>query len=374
VIRLASIAALALAALVAAAGDASAHLGNISYADFEVSGRDVALRFRYAAHVTPGLPAGQPLPAGRAAWLGLEGRIEDWIAKNSSVVSGGRPCRFGIDNLVGPDANLDLEIEGGWTCEGGDITGLRIDFHPLAEVLNDWQTIASMKLGGQSASTVFTAEASHWDVGDAVGQPVPATGGGGQAAPPSPGSESAFTRFFRLGVWHIWTGYDHLLFLLAVLLAGGGIRRLAAIVTSFTVAHSITLGAAATGLVHLPVAPVEAGIALSIVYVALEDIFELGADRRALVTFCFGLVHGFGFASVLAESALPASGILVPLLAFNLGVEAGQLAVVLAVMPPLTLLLRSTHGRRIKVGISALVALAGATWAVERIAAIVRGG
>ncbi len=331
-------------------------------------GNEVLLKFKYAAHVTPGIPAGQLAPTTRVQLLGLQDGIEKWLTSTTSVQSGGRPCRLAIDNLVGPDRNLDLEIYVVWTCEVPEVRGLVIDFHPLEVARNDWQTIASLRLAGQTFSTVFTQEATRWRVGESEPSSAAAGAAGDQ------GGGSTFARFFSLGVWHIWTGYDHLLFLFAVLLAGGGLARLAAIVTSFTLAHSITLGAAATGLVHLPVAPVEAAIALSIVYVAAENLLDLGADRRALVTFGFGLIHGFGFASVLAETALPTGGILVPLLAFNLGVEAGQLAVVLAVVPLLAIALSSRHAQRIKFTLSALIALAGAVWAVERIAAIVAAG
>jgi len=351
---------------------ASAHLGNISYADFEVSGSEVLLRFRYAAHVTPGLPAGQPAPSTRARVLAMQSGIQRWLAATSTVEAGGKPCRLEIENLIGPDASENLQVLAIWTCHVPEIEGVRINFHPLAAVLDDWQTIASLKLGGQSYSTVLTPGATHWTIGNAG--PEVALAGSSPAATAPPQTTSAFGRFFALGVHHIWTGYDHLLFLLAVLLAGGGLARLAGIVTSFTLAHSITLGAAAMGLVRLPVAPVEAAIALSILYVAAENLLDLGADRRALVTFGFGLIHGFGFASVLAETALPAGGILVPLLAFNLGVEAGQLAVVVVVVPGLSLLLRGSSARRVKVVLSALIALAGAVWALERIAAIVGVG
>jgi hydrogenase/urease accessory protein HupE len=325
-----------------------------------VRGADVLLRFRYAAHITPGLPKGMLAPATRAQLLALEDGIDDWIRANSRIESAAGVCTFALDNLVGPDKEDNLEVTAVWTCPGTAISGLRIRFQPLSTTMNDWQTIASMKLGGRDSSTVLTPDAANW----IVGEPFTTTG-----ATTTP-SSSSFARFFSLGVHHIWTGYDHLLFLVAVLLAGGGLGRLAAIVTSFTVAHSFTLGAAATGLVRLPVAPVEAAIALSIVVVAAENILRLGADRRALVTFAFGLVHGFGFASVLSETALPPSGVVLPLLAFNLGVEAGQLAVVAVVVPLLAVVLASAHGRRVQVALSALVALAGAAWAVERIAAM----
>jgi hypothetical protein len=367
--------ALSALAVLASAGPADAHLGNISYADFRPGGKAVLLKFKYAAHVTPGWPAPENAKVTRQQVLSVQGNVEAWLRESSSMSSGGKPCTLAVDNLVGPDANDDLEVHAFWTCDVPEVRGFRLDFHPLEKVIDDWQTICSITLGGDALSTVLSPDATTWTVGDA-GPPVARAGdAAGSAAGTGVATESndggsAFSRFFVLGVEHIWTGYDHLLFLLAVLLAGGGLWRLAGIVTSFTIAHSVTLGAAATGFVTLPVEPVEAAIALSIVYVAVENLLELGRDRRALVTFTFGLIHGFGFASMLAEAGLPASGVLVPLLAFNLGVEAGQLAVVVVVVPILAVVLRGPHARTIRNALSVLIAIAGAAWAIERIVAM----
>jgi hypothetical protein len=347
---------------------AGAHLGNISYADFRASGKEVLLKLKYAAHVTPGWPVPENAKVTRQQVLAQQAPIQAWLRETTTVSSGGKPCTLEVENLVGPDANDDLEVHAYWTCDVPEVRGIRVDFHPLENVIDDWQTICSLTIGSQTYSTVLTPSATTWVVGDA-GPPV-AHAADSDAVVENDGGGSAFSRFFALGVEHIWTGYDHLLFLLAVLLAGGGIWRLPGIVTSFTIAHSVTLGAAATGMVTLPVEPVEAAIALSIVYVAAENLLGRGADRRALVTFAFGLIHGFGFASILAETGLPAGGILVPLLAFNLGVEAGQLAVVVVVVPLLSVVLRGAHAQRIRMALSVLIALAGAAWAIERIAAM----
>jgi hydrogenase/urease accessory protein HupE len=137
--------------------------------------------------------------------------------------------------------------------------------------------------------------------------------------------------YFVLGVQHILLGVDHLLFVLALLLIVKGVRRVVATVTAFTIAHSITLAAATLGLVHVPGPPVEAAIALSIVFVAAEIVHGsqgrpgLTASWPWVVAFTFGLLHGFGFAGALSEIGLPQNAIPVALLFFNLGVEAGQL-------------------------------------------------
>lgn len=154
---------------------------------------------------------------------------------------------------------------------------------------------------------------------------------------PASTSEVAWS-YLVLGVEHILGGIDHLLFVLALLLVVHGGKRIVATVTAFTVAHSITLVAATLGWVHVPVPPVEAAIALSVVFVAAEVVHGLrgrpGLTARApwLVAFAFGLLHGFGFASALAQVGLPQAAIPVALLTFNVGVEVGQLLFVGAVL------------------------------------------
>ena len=180
-----------------------------------------------------------------------------------------------------------------------------------------------------------------------------------------------------LGIEHIWLGIDHLLFLLCLLILVPERRRLIGTITAFTVAHSITLAAATLGVVRLSQAPVEAIIALSIVFVASEIAHEWqgrpGLTRRWpwLVAFAFGLLHGFGFAGALREVGLPEQAIPLALLCFNLGVETGQLAFVLAVLPLLQWGRRREKSMprwawRLPVyGIGSLAAF----WTLERIAA-----
>lgn len=156
-----------------------------------------------------------------------------------------------------------------------------------------------------------------------------------------PARQSAWSvagTYLTLGVEHILTGIDHLLFVLALLLLTKGTWRLVKTVTAFTVAHSITLGLATLGIVHVPSRPVEAVIALSIVFVAAEIVQArrgragLAAQMPWIVAFIFGLLHGFGFAGALSEVGLPEGHIPVALLFFNLGVEAGQLLFIAGVL------------------------------------------
>jgi hypothetical protein len=198
-----------------------------------------------------------------------------------------------------------------------------------------------------------------------------------------PSPWSAFIEYLRAGIWHILSGIDHLLFLLSLLLPAVLVRResrweavpiaapafanIVNVVTAFTLAHSITLALAAFDVIRLPGRLTESVIAASIIVAALNNVFPRITEGRWRIAFAFGLLHGFGFASVLAEMGLPKGARLVSLVAFNLGVEAGQLAVVLAAMP-LAYLLRSTTFYRRGVmpwGSSAIAGLA-LVWFVQR--------
>ncbi len=174
--------------------------------------------------------------------------------------------------------------------------------------------------------------------------------------------------FFRLGVEHILTGYDHLLFLAALLLPGGRFLTLLRIITAFTLAHSITLALAVLGVVTIPDRLVECVIAASIVWVALENVLlPSSASRRWVVSFLFGLVHGFGFASTLTALELPPRNLAVALLGFNVGVEAGQ-ALVVALLLPLLVWMRGWQWEpRVVRAASFAVAAVGLAWFVERL-------
>ena len=173
-------------------------------------------------------------------------------------------------------------------------------------------------------------------------------------------------QFLKLGILHIFTGYDHILFLLGLLLVGGSFLSVVKIVTSFTLAHSLTLSLAALGIVNMPARLVEAGIAFSIIYIALENLLFKQFDRRWAVSFVFGLVHGFGFANVLKQMHLPRSGLISSLFSFNAGVEVGQIAVVLLILPILGMVRRSKAHSPVVTSASAVILVAGLFWFYQR--------
>ena len=212
----------------------------------------------------------------------------------------------------------------------------------------------------------------------------------GAAAPPRPGASGSTAKapdagFVRDGVAHILTGWDHVLFLLC-LLVPSVMRRTPAgwqpvarlsdavwpvvgIVSAFTVAHSITLALAAARVVSLSPAFIEPAIAVTIILAALDNVWPIFPVRRVVVTFCFGLVHGFGFAGVLAELNLPASAFAWALLQFNVGLELGQLLIVVSATALLFLLRQRPHYRTVMIGGGSLFAmLLGLLWLIERTA------
>ena len=184
------------------------------------------------------------------------------------------------------------------------------------------------------------------------------------------GTWAVVKRFAASGVHHILIGPDHLLFLVGLLLLGGSLRRLVLVVSAFTVAHSITLSLAVLRFVTPPPWLVEPAIALSIVYVGADNLTVRGGrDVRAWIAFAFGLIHGFGFANVLREMDLPARALGWSLLSFNLGVEIGQLAVVIVVASVLSAIRSKSPetGRRLALAGSVVVIAAGAFWFVQRV-------
>ena len=190
-----------------------------------------------------------------------------------------------------------------------------------------------------------------------------------------PSGWSTFATFIREGAWHVWIGYDHLAFLLLLMLPaamGRSLRDCVAdlvrIVTAFTVAHSITLALATTGTLMPPAAPIEAAIAASIVVAGLLNLRPALSRWRVALAFGFGLVHGFGFANALAELGTGGAGLLPVLAGFNVGVELAQLSLVAVALPVLRALSGSPlYEARLLPAMSLGVAVLGATWFAQRV-------
>ncbi|GLR88487.1 HupE/UreJ family protein [Bradyrhizobium iriomotense] len=191
---------------------------------------------------------------------------------------------------------------------------------------------------------------------------------------PAPPISSTMGRYLVTGIEHIFLGYDHIAFLIAVMLWARRFIPVIKIVTAFTIAHSITLSLAALGVVIIPSRIVEPTIAASIVFVALENFLSRDIGRRWQVAFAFGLVHGFGFASALQEIGLPSDAVVPALAAFNVGVEIGQVAIVAIVLPILIALDRliatdsdkPTRAAPLVYGLSFAISVLGCYWLITR--------
>jgi hydrogenase/urease accessory protein HupE len=241
----------------------------------------------------------------------------------------------GSSNVTEPRASMvNNAYSERWTLKRpGGLSGGIIHIAGLSSTMTD-VLVRLERLDGSTQVTRLTPSSSSYMV-----QAAPAAG------------QVAVT-YLKLGVEHILGGIDHLLFVLALLILVKGMRRLIATVTAFTVAHSLTLAGATLGFVHVPGPPVEAAIALSIVFVATEIIHRrqgrVGLTERFpwIVAFTFGLLHGFGFASALSEVGLPQSAMPVALLFFNVGVEIGQLLFIAAVFTVIMLAREISHRLR----------------------------
>jgi hypothetical protein len=199
----------------------------------------------------------------------------------------------------------------------------------------------------------------------------------------SPQRGRQFAEFLTEGVWHIWKGFDHILFLLTLLFPAVILYRngrweargswqasavdILKVVTAFTVAHSVTLSLAVLGFVRVPSRVVESTIAATVLLGALNNLVPVVLERRWLVAFAFGLVHGLGFASVLADLGLHRTNLALALVGFNTGVEGGQFAIVMLFLPLAVLLRDTVFYRRVFVPVgSGVIGVVAAVWLISR--------
>lgn len=238
--------------------------------------------------------------------------------------------------------------------------------HPPRRIDLNAPMLATLAFGHQHLAEVRAPD------GTVLAEPVLHRGGpsasvelgaSGTASRPSVGA------YFQIGVEHILIGIDHLVFLLGLVVIGGKVRSLIAVITAFTLGHSLSLALATLGFWTPDPGIVEPAIALSIAYVGIENFLVSDAGGRWRITLPFGFIHGFGFAGVLAEIGVPDGAVGLALLLFNLGVEAGQLLVLAVVLPLLALLGKLPAYQRVRGPrwISAAIVIAGVYWFIERV-------
>ena len=345
------------------AGAAQAHKPSDSYLALHADGQalrgqwDIALRdLEYAI----GLDANGD---GAITWGELKakhGEIAAYALARLAVSADGKPC------ALQPGAQLvDEHSDGAYTvlqfaakCEAERYLALDVQYSLFFDLDPTHRGLLRIARPGEAITGVLSPERPRLE-----------------ASADGRSKLDQFADYLREGVWHIWIGFDHVLFLVSLLLpAVIGVARFRAslwdvfkVVTAFTVAHSITLTLAALSVVALPSRLVESAIALSVVLAALNNVWPMVRGRRWMVAFGFGLIHGFGFASVLGELGLPRDSLVLALFGFNLGVELGQLAIVAAFLP-LAYAARDTwaYRRLVFVGGSAAIVLLAILWLVER--------
>ncbi len=353
---------------------ALAHKASDSYLVLNVKGQQVTGQWDIALRdidFAIGLDANSD---GEITWGEVRARHTDisaWALGRLNIQRGGDCTLQVVEHLV--DTHSDgayavLRLTG--TCPSGT-QPLAVNYRLLFEIDQLHRGLMRLDLDGVSHTAVLAPDTGVLTI--KVGETT---------------RLAQFGQYLVEGIWHIWIGFDHVLFLLALLLPAvlvhaatlGGTRRWTGVasfrvaltevlwvVTAFTVAHSITLTLAALQIIELPSRVVESAIAASVVLAAANNIWPVVEKRRWLVAFSFGLVHGFGFASVLTELGLPKDALVLSLLGFNLGVEAGQLAI-LAVFLPVAYAMRSSalYRKGLFMGGSFLTMLVALVWLAER--------
>ena len=326
---------------------------------------DVQLSFAWADIAPLAGPAAESTRPNdaRLAVLGPElAKVAGGIVR----VSSGERALESSAPIVAAGSNSPTEVIISLRWLAVDAGALRVEFPVLANTPFGHRMMLTLDQGSEPIA-LLDARHSSWELPAMIG-PVSAIV---TKEVQTPQPHASWLSFIMLGIEHILTGFDHLCFLLALLLVAPRLRDVLTVVTTFTVAHSLTLAAAALGLVSLSSSIVEPLIAASIVYVGLENLFFRRQPRyRLALVFGFGLIHGLGFASGLAERLPGVTGFAVvpPLLGFNLGVETGQLAVA-GLLVPLIALARHRPNLflRLQPACSFLIAGAGLVWLLQRV-------
>ena len=347
--------ALGIALALFLAAPASAHPVPFSYLDLEV--QDDAVQGRMRVHLVdlaPVLGIADPHDLLEPAVINAHRQaMQRYLASRIALESGAlERAEWGEIAIVDENEALQLDFR----IPGRPAGGLSIDTDLFPRDPNHQTFVNVYEDGDLRQQFIFSSGAE------------PETYYRGTTA----GAFAVMGTFIPSGIEHILIGPDHVLFLIALLLLGGSLRRLVVIVTAFTVGHSVTLSLAALNIVTPPAWLIEPAIALSIVVVGVDNLLQRkgeGRDLRAWVAGTFGLVHGFGFANVLKEFGLPQEALGWSLFSFNVGVELGQLVIVLIVASVLALIRRRfpAADKWIVIAGSAVVIIAGAYWFVERV-------
>jgi hydrogenase/urease accessory protein HupE len=321
--------------------------GKVLYGDIGMAGRELARWLPAVDTDHDGVIDPAELAAGRDA-------VARALLAGVTVEADAKPCPGSLERTWVLEGEGGIVFQVRYACpENPDRLTLAA---PMLDALTPGHRhLARVFRSGKAQTKVLDRARAAWTLDEAS---------------PASSSTGIAWSMLKLGVEHILTGADHLVFLLGLLLVGGRLRSLLAAVSAFTLAHSITLALASLSVFVPSPRLVEPAIALSIAYVGLENLFVKDASKRWRITFPFGLIHGFGFAGALREIGLPHGQIPIALVSFNLGVEIGQLGV-LAIVLPATLAARraSWFGERGVEILSAAIAVGGGVLFVVRLVA-----
>lgn len=369
---------LALMALLASlTGHALAHSSSNSYLSLSQRGDDLVLRTDINLRDVDLIFDLDDDRDGKVSWAETAARINElnaWMQQGITVRGTSAACELQpLDVMASPHSDgFYLSAEWRVACtDPQDVTAQRLTlrYGLIFDQDNLHRGLLKIDLPGAQSSAILSPERPE------TALPAGAVSGW-----------VVFTQYVVEGVWHIWIGIDHILFLLSLLVLAPlvpsrqrvtswlAVERfrtsfmdVLAVVTAFTVAHSITLAASILGWLNPPVAIIESVIALSVILAALNNLLGWFSLKRWRLAFAFGLVHGFGFANVLLDLALPAKQLALALGGFNLGVEIGQLAIVLAFLPVAWLLRQTAFYRWVVVaGGSIAIAVIASIWLVQR--------
>ena len=331
-----------------------AHTISLTYAEVTVDERQVLWSLRLPVpelELLLGLDENHDGKVDASELARSQTRIQQYAMSKLGVRDNGREVPGSIGSLrlwKDQEGHSFVQTEAVFPAQGAGFGKISLHCDMLRDVVAAHQTLAKITSGGETVDFIFeNGRDFQTDVNPATFQTI--------------------LQFVHMGILHIFTGYDHIAFLLGVVLIGGSFKTILKVVTSFTVAHSITLALAAFHIVELPSRLVESGIALSIIYIALENLFFHKFDRRWIITFFFGLVHGFGFASALQEVHLSRHLLATALFSFNLGVEIGQLCIVAVLLPGLLYIGRLPFHTVIVKSCSAVIFILGSFWLWQRI-------
>ena len=371
--------ALVTAVVVTLSGDAMAHRIGLSRGEYLVSDGSVQSRIVLShdelRDALPGLDGNEDGRLDKAELLRQTGLLQNAIVKGIELEVGGAECPGRVESAAPVEAD-GVAIVARHDCKSveGDV---RLNIAFLGMLSHGHRHVAELRANdavnaivAYEGNTAFRFD----DAGQSARRAVTATATGrSPGAAPREASTPHAWEYLRLGIEHILLGIDHLLFVLGLAMAASSRRALLVAVTAFTVAHSVTLCLSSVGVVAVSPDWVEPLIAASIAYVGLENLLSKNVSMRWRLTFCFGLIHGFGFAGALREIGLPKEDLFWPLALFNVGVELGQLIALAAVVPILYWIRRRPLvAVPLAHTVNAALVAAGVCWCAVRLIPVVR--